>query len=166
MPLLKVDSLFVGPATRLGPFWAAARGGRIVEIQFGPVPPDLVRFQQDDPTLRAVADQIVEFLHGDRRAFDAPLDWSVLPPAHSDILRTLFDSVPWGDTVTYGELAAMAGYPGAARAAGTACRMNPFSLVVPAHRVVAAGGRLGGFAGRPDIKRLLLEREGSGPFRP
>lgn len=153
-----------GAATWLGRFWVATQNGLVTEIQFGiPEPP---HHDGDDPVGRKVARQIVEFLQEDRQAFDVPLDWTVLPPAHRDILRTLCECIHWGDTVTYGELAAMAGYPGAARAAGTACRLNPFAIVAPVHRVIAAGGRLGGFAGRPDLKRQLLAREGAGPFKP
>ena len=91
-----------------------------------------------------------------------PSEWTQIHNDGKDFAWTK----AWGDYVTYGALAAMAGYPGAARAAGTACRMNPFVIAVPAHRVIAAGNRLGGFLGRPDIKRRLLEREGSGPFKP
>lgn len=152
-----------GPATWLGRFWVATRNGLVTEIRFGIPEP---HHQRDDPTGRKVAQQIVDFLEADRRRFDVPLDWSVLPPAHSAILRTLYETIHWGDTVAYGELAAMAGYPRAARAAGTACRLNPFAIVVPAHRVIAAGPRLGGYLGRPDLKKKLLAREGSGPFPP
>jgi methylated-DNA-[protein]-cysteine S-methyltransferase len=68
--------------------------------------------------------------------------------------------VPWGDVVTYGELAAHAGYPGAARAAGSVCAGNRFWLIVPCHRVVAATG-IGGYgASGTALKRRLLELEG------
>ncbi|MFN2366614.1 MAG: methylated-DNA--[protein]-cysteine S-methyltransferase [Desulfurivibrionaceae bacterium] len=63
-----------------------------------------------------------------------------------------------GETITYGELAAAAGSPGGARAAGNACNRNPLALIIPCHRVVAANG-LGGFAGDLKIKRKLLELE-------
>jgi methylated-DNA-[protein]-cysteine S-methyltransferase len=151
-----------GPRTWLGNFWVATHHGLVQEVSFGVPPPGR---EGDDALGRDASRQIKEFLTGDRRAFDLPLDWTVMPPAHRAILKTLYETIHWGDYVTYGELAAMAGYPGAARAAGTACRMNPFALVVPAHRVIAAGNRLGGFLGRPDIKRRLLDREGSGPFK-
>jgi methylated-DNA-[protein]-cysteine S-methyltransferase len=68
-----------------------------------------------------------------------------------------------GTTMSYGELAATAGYPGAARAVGSVMRRNRWPLIVPCHRVVAAGGRLGGFSAPngPDMKRRLLNLEGS-----
>lgn len=151
-----------GPRTWLGEFCVGTRYDAVVEINFGG---SALHPIDDDSLGREVAAQIHEFLEGDRRAFDMPMDWSVMPPAHAAILRTLYECVHWGDYVAYGELAAMAGLPGAARAAGTACRHNPFAIVVPAHRVIAAGGRIGGYGGRIDIKRKLLAREGLGPFR-
>ena len=62
--------------------------------------------------------------------------------------------------MTYGELAALAGRPAAARAVGAACGANPVPLIVPCHRVLAAGGGIGGFGGGLELKRALLEREG------
>ena len=78
-------------------------------------------------------------------------------------METLAREVGWGETVTYGELADLAGRPRAARAAGSAMRDNPLPFVIPCHRVVAAGGRIGGYGGgrnAVDLKRTLLAREG------
>ena len=66
--------------------------------------------------------------------------------------------IPWGETVTYGELAARLGKPGAARAVGSANGRNPIPILVPCHRVVASGG-LGGYSGGLDVKRWLLAHE-------
>ena len=66
--------------------------------------------------------------------------------------------IPWGETVTYGDLAARLGSAGA-RAVGTANAHNPVAILVPCHRVVAAGGRLGGYAGGTDVKQWLLAHE-------
>lgn len=80
------------------------------------------------------------------------------------VLETLRAEVPAGETVTYGELAELAGRPGAARAVGTAMRKNPVQLLIPCHRVVAANG-IGGYGGGPAgiaLKRALLAREGPG----
>lgn len=79
------------------------------------------------------------------------------------VWSTLAD-VPHGETIAYGELAARAGYPGASRACGTAAGSNPLPLFVPCHRVIASGGRLGGFGGRLDLKRALLALEGRAEF--
>lgn len=65
-----------------------------------------------------------------------------------------------GHVVTYGELADAAGYPNSARAAGTVCATNRIPLVIPCHRVVRAGGLIGQYAGRPELKLALLNLEG------
>jgi len=91
---------------------------------------------------------------------DVELDLSWATPfqrAVADALR----AVPRGEVVTYGELAAQAGYPGAARAAGAFCATNRFALFVPCHRVVSAGG-IGGYGSTGvDVKRRLLALEGA-----
>jgi methylated-DNA-[protein]-cysteine S-methyltransferase len=76
------------------------------------------------------------------------------------VYETLRREVGWGETVSYGELAEMAGRPRAARAVGNAMSRNPVPIVVPCHRVVAAGGRIGGYgpSGVP-TKRFLLALE-------
>ena len=85
------------------------------------------------------------------------LDWATpFQRALADTLRGL----PRGEVVSYGELAALAGRPGAARAAGAFCAANRFAFVIPCHRVVAAHG-IGGYgAAGPDLKRRLLALEG------
>jgi methylated-DNA-[protein]-cysteine S-methyltransferase len=88
-------------------------------------------------------------------------------PGFQRALTDALRSVPYGETVTYGELAALAGSPNAARAAGTFCAGNRFPIVVPCHRVVAANG-IGGFGSLGvAYKRRLLELEGARlPARP
>ena len=97
------------------------------------------------------------------------LDAAGLSPFHRTVLETLRREVGWGEVVTYGELAALAGRPGAARAVGAAMATNPLPFVIPCHRVVASAGggrrRIGGYGGGdgPDgvaLKRRLLAREG------
>jgi methylated-DNA-[protein]-cysteine S-methyltransferase len=82
------------------------------------------------------------------------------PFAHS-VLQALFQ-VPWGHTTTYGELARAAGHPGAARAVGSVMAKNPWPILFPCHRVLAAGGGLGGFGGGLELKTKLLQLEGQG----
>jgi methylated-DNA-[protein]-cysteine S-methyltransferase len=77
------------------------------------------------------------------------------------VYEVLQKEVPFGETVSYGELAEMAGRPGAARAVGNAMSRNPVPIVVPCHRVVAAGGRIGGYGSSGvSTKRFLLALEG------
>jgi len=116
----------------------------------------------------AVAAHLDDWLVGRSHVIDLPIDLegSGIEGFRRDVLRTLTREVGWGETVSYGELAAMAGRPKAARAVGTAMSTNPVPFAIPCHRVIAAGGRLGGYGGRwsdgggTDLKRRLLAREG------
>ncbi len=95
-----------------------------------------------------------------------PLAWELVPPFTRQVLETLLARVGHGQTVTYGELARLAGQPGKARAVGQAMARNPWPLIVPCHRVLGAGGCLTGYTnphGLP-LKELLLHME-SGPTR-
>ena len=129
-----------------------------------PVPPPEAVEERVD----AFARQLDEHFDGTRRTFDADLDLSgARTPFQREVLLALRREVPWGTTVTYGELAEIVGRPRAARAVGTTMASNPVPLVVPCHRVVASAGngavRLGGYGGadgRPEMKRVLLAIEG------
>jgi methylated-DNA-[protein]-cysteine S-methyltransferase len=113
---------------------------------------------------RAVARELDGWFAGTRRAFSLAIDWPVdLAPLARTVLETLSAEVPWGETVSYGELAELAGRPRAARAVGRVMAGNVVPFVIPCHRVIAAGGRIGGYGGGRDalgLKRWLLEREG------
>ncbi len=102
-----------------------------------------------------------EYLHGARRTFDLPVDWSVLRPFQRQVLQATF-AIPYGETRTYGQIAAAIGRPRAARAVGRAEATNPMPLVIPCHRVVAADGSLGGYGGAGGLQTkawlLALER--------
>ena len=88
-----------------------------------------------------------------------PIDLEWATPLQRE-LAAAARAIPWGEVVSYGELAALAGRPGAARAAGSFCAENRFSLIIPCHRVVAANG-IGGYgAAGPELKRRLLALEG------
>jgi len=117
--------------------------------------------------------QLAEYFAGQRRAFDLPIDWTAVSRPQYQVLSVLFDSVGYGDTITYGALARRAGVgdedrDGAAalpaRAVGRIMGSNPVPVIVPCHRVVAGNG-LGGFSGGigPELKRWLLIFEGALP---
>lgn len=97
-----------------------------------------------------------------RRTFSLPIDWSLVHGFATRILRQTA-RIPFGDVRTYGQVAAGAGSPRAARAAGNALGSNPIPIVVPCHRVLHADGGLGGYSGGLDRKRYLLALEGSLP---
>jgi methylated-DNA-[protein]-cysteine S-methyltransferase len=106
------------------------------------------------------ADSFAAYFAGERCSFDdVVLDLDGATPFQRALTEAL-RSIPYGETVTYGELAALAGSPRAARGAGTFCACNRFPIVVPCHRVVAAEG-VGGFGSLGvDYKRRLLALEG------
>lgn len=91
------------------------------------------------------------------------LDFSWTTPFSMAVYRALA-LIPFGLTVTYGELAALAGHSGAFRAVGTAMSKNRFLIIVPCHRVLAAGGKIGGFSSGLNMKRALLKAEGHNEF--
>ncbi|MBN2141449.1 MAG: MGMT family protein [Desulfovibrionaceae bacterium] len=93
------------------------------------------------------------------------LDLSVLSPFGLLVTRVLLETAGFGRTVTYGELAARCARPGAARAVGRVMARNPWPLIVPCHRVLGAGGRLGGYSAPagPGLKKHLLGLEGALP---
>jgi len=113
--------------------------------------------REDPAPLTPYVRALQRWLDGDDFPLDLPvvLDGTDFQRAAWQVLR----EIPRGEVITYGELAARAGKPGAARAAGSACGANHVPLFVPCHRVVAASG-LGGFGGGLPLKRALLTMEG------
>jgi len=85
-------------------------------------------------------------------------DWRLIDGFHRTALQTIAE-IEWGETMSYGEVAVRAGAPGAARAVGTACRLTPFSIIVPVHRVVRSDGSAGQYGAHPEHKRFLLDLE-------
>ena len=150
----------------IGPLALTAGPAGLVRIDFGPVAggPD----PGDDPASVAVVGQaaaeLEEYFAGRRRRFTVALDRSGRRGFRGDVLDAL-ESVRYGETISYGELAAEAGRPGAARAVGTTMATNPLPIVVPCHRVTRSGGVLGRYGGGTDTKERLLRLEGALPAR-
>ncbi|MFH8219054.1 methylated-DNA--[protein]-cysteine S-methyltransferase [Streptomyces sp. NPDC018057] len=115
------------------------------------------------PLLAEAIRQLDAYFAGERRDFELPLDWSMLPGDsgfNGQVLRALAADVPFGSVVGYGDLAGRVGQPGAAQAVGVAMGSNPLPVVVPCHRVVERDGGIGGFGGGLETKRALLALEG------
>lgn len=108
----------------------------------------------------AVRRQLDEYFAGSRRTFDLPVDWRLIRGFAGDVLRATA-RIPFGTVSSYREVAIQAGSPWAYRAAGNALGSNPVPIVVPCHRVLRAGGGLGGYTGGLDRKRFLLRLEGA-----
>lgn len=163
----------------IGPLTVGVTPDGIAWLSFDAVPEGLSQAARrlgadlvDDPEAVAPAvRQLGEYLDGSRRDLDLPVDWSLTSGAQRAVLMTLYESVGYGETITYGALAARSGafradpeHPEraeytAARAVGSIMGSNPVPVVVPCHRVLATDG-LGGFGGGLDVKRRLLELEG------
>jgi len=112
----------------------------------------------NDPVLDATAKQLAEYFDSERTEFDLPLhiegnDFDV------DVWLAM-RSIPYGETISYGEQSEIAGHPGAFQAVGAANGRNPIPIIVPCHRVIGADGSLTGFGGGLAMKRQLLDLEG------
>ncbi len=152
-------------ATHCGPFSVAVNdAGSVVATAFGNLTrlrerlPTVCHLISDKPALTAAVEkQIAAYFAGKRRAFDLPL------AAHGTEFQqrvwAALVAIPFGETRSYGQLAASIGKPGAARAIGRANATNPICLIVPCHRVIGADGSLTGFAFGETIKRQLLTHE-------
>ncbi|GAA4897336.1 methylated-DNA-[protein]-cysteine S-methyltransferase [Stackebrandtia albiflava] len=155
----------------IGPVGVVCSPAGVRRVSFGPLPDADVPPGPASPDaaahLASVCRELTEFFAGARTRFDTPVDWSLSDGWPLTVRRRLFEAVGYGETVSYGGLAALAGRPDGARAVGGIMAGNPVPVVVPCHRVVAADGGIGGFAGSGgrmvETKRRLLELEGSAP---
>lgn len=110
-----------------------------------------------DPVLARAADELRDYLDGDRREFTVPM-----APGGNDFQSSVWDmliAIPYGDTTTYGNLARRLGNVSLAQQVGQAVGHNPISILIPCHRVVGHDGSLTGYAGGLDRKRALLDLE-------
>lgn len=117
--------------------------------------------QQSDTLFREVQRQLAEYFAGTRRSFDLPLRPAGTPfqqRVWNELLR-----IPFGEAVSYAELARRVGNPAATRAVGAANGRNPISIIIPCHRVVGSTGVLTGYGGGLERKRQLLELEDALP---
>jgi methylated-DNA-[protein]-cysteine S-methyltransferase len=171
------DALFTRVRTPIGTLTVASGDRGIVRIGFDDEPEDRVlapvanalgpRVLRSDRELAAVREALQAYLEGEREdELDLPYDLTLVrSPFRRTVLEALHREVHRGDTIRYGELAARAGNPKAARAAGTACATTPIPIVVPCHRVLPSTGGVGSYGGGPPRKVQLLELEGALPPR-
>ncbi len=110
-----------------------------------------------EPVLAATASQLRDYFAGDLTTFDLPL--SLAGTEFQRAVWAALRAIPYGVTISYGELARRIGLPSASRAVGLANGKNPVSIVVPCHRVVGADGSLTGYGGGIERKRFLLALE-------
>lgn len=155
-----------GPEGVTGITWADRGGGGGADVaEAGPgggTREDGRRMSPAERTAAAAARQISEYVNGERRSFDLVLDLEEQSPFRRRVLEELA-RVPYGETISYGELAERCGRPGAARAVGNAVGRNPVPVVLPCHRVIRSDGTPGEYGGGRERKRQLLRLEGALP---
>jgi O-6-methylguanine DNA methyltransferase len=157
-----------GEHSRLGPIWVALSAAGLVAVLMKATEGEMRRHLSpaeavlDQERTQQALSQIVDYLDGQRREIDLPIDWSVLAPFQAGVLR-LVHAIPYGQTRTYGEIAEALGMANGARAVGRANATNPMPLVIPCHRVLGSDGRLHGYGGPGGVttKAFLLQLEGS-----
>jgi methylated-DNA-[protein]-cysteine S-methyltransferase len=166
-----IDVAYARVDSPLGPLLAASTEHGLVRLSY-------LGFREEDDVLQRLADDVSprvleaparldgvrreldEYFGGRRSTFDLPVDWSPMADFQRRVLKATA-AIPFGGHASYGEVAERAGNPRAYRAAGTALGRNPIPIVIPCHRVWAAGGKLGGYTGGLERKRALLELEGA-----
>jgi len=148
---------WISVETPIGALGVAAEHGEIVALHFGGVGRGRVA-DDPEPVLREAAAQLEAYFRGELTEFDLPLADPEGSEFDKEVWRHIA-AVPYGEMITYGEIAAAAGQPSAAREVGGACNRNPVAIFVGCHRVVGAGGKLVGFGGGLDRKRYLLALE-------
>jgi methylated-DNA-[protein]-cysteine S-methyltransferase len=152
--------------SKIGPFYLVATELHLTGVFWEQQNIPLIEKQNNAAAviLNNAATQLTEYLDGKRKQFDLPLD-AEGTPFQMDVWRELA-KIPYGKTYSYKKLAATLKNDKACRAVGSANGRNPLSIVVPCHRVIAADGTLGGFAGGLEVKRKLLELEKFGFIKP
>jgi methylated-DNA-[protein]-cysteine S-methyltransferase len=114
-------------------------------------------WRRDPSKFREVSEQLRAYFAGELTEFNVPLN--LRGTQFQKAVWTQLQTIPFGHTATYGDLAKTLGAPNASRAVGSAVGRNPVSIVVPCHRVLGAGGAITGYAGGVTRKRTLLELE-------
>jgi methylated-DNA-[protein]-cysteine S-methyltransferase len=142
--------------TPLGDLTLSEEDGAIVSLDWGRGPP---AFRAETALLARARAQLDAYFDGRAVAFDLPLRPAGTP--FRQRVWALMAAIPYGRTMSYGEMAARLG--SSARAVGGACGANPIPIIIPCHRVLAGGGRLGGYSGDGGVatKAALLRLEGA-----
>ena len=165
-----IDVAYMTVDTPVGPLGVATTDAGLVKVALHPDEENFVeeladhispRVIEHPKKLDAVRRQLDEYFAGRRTTFSLQIDWQLSHGFRQMVLKTLFSQVHFGEVVSYGELAQRVGHPRASRAVGTAMATNPVPIIVPCHRVLQAGGRIGNYGGGPEMKRELLIHEGS-----
>ena len=155
---------YTSMSTPIGELLLVAGGTGLTAIGFPAgkrvLSPDAVWERRSDALLRQTETQLSEYFAGIRREFDLPLA-PTGTPFQLAVLEAL-QTIAYGGTCSYANLARQIGRPAAVRAVGAASGRNPLPIVIPCHRVIGSSGKLVGFGGGLETQRRLLTLEGSG----
>ncbi len=110
-----------------------------------------------EPRSHPAGVQLLEYFEGKRFSFDLPL--KIFPTSFQKSVWNVLSAIPYGQTLSYAQVAEKIQNPRAYRAVGTSCGANPLPIIIPCHRVLASDGSLGGYSGGLEIKRALLAHE-------
>jgi len=165
-----LDVAYATIGSPFGPLLVAGTDRGIVKVAFPTQPTDEVlaqlaatvspRVLESPARLDAVRRELDAYFEGRLDKFSVSLDWRLARGFQSKVLHATA-RIPYGETRSYGEVAAKAGNARAFRAAGTALGRNPLPPIVPCHRVIQAGGSIGNYGGGPKMKEALLRLEGA-----
>jgi methylated-DNA-[protein]-cysteine S-methyltransferase len=155
--------------TPLSPVWVAAAESGLVAIEIGGTEEVFLETlaekcqgptEKGETRTREIVQQITDYLQQERSAFDLPIDWSLMTEFQEKVLRAVY-AIPYGETRSYGQIAAQIGMQAAARAVGRANATNPVPLIIPCHRVIGSDGSLRGYGTGDGIgtKAWLLAME-------
>jgi methylated-DNA-[protein]-cysteine S-methyltransferase len=148
---------------QLGPIYVVSDGEAIVRVElfeedWQQLCQKQPMIQSDSPLLHSAVKQLEEYFVGKRKTFDLPLKWK--GTAFQEKVWKALCEIPYGETVSYADIAEKIGHPKAVRAIGQANRANNLAIIVPCHRVIGKNKKLVGYAGnRIDVKEKLLELE-------
>lgn len=145
-------------ATPVGDLWIGETGGAVSNVWFSESDVPASALWKETETLTTASRQLGEYFAGTRKVFNVPL-----APVGTDFQRGVWDAlleIPYGETRTYGQIAAVIGNPNASRAVGLANNRNPIPVLIPCHRVIGSDGKLVGYGGGLEMKKRLLSLEG------
>ncbi|HME46802.1 methylated-DNA--[protein]-cysteine S-methyltransferase [Mycobacterium sp.] len=145
----------------VGPLTLAGHGDTLTNLRMVDQThePDRAGWEPDEDAFPEAVEQLAAYFAGERTSFD--LDLELGGTEFQRRVWSALQTIPYGETRSYRDIAAQVGAPSAFRAVGLANGRNPIGIIVPCHRVIGAGGSLTGYGGGLDRKRLLLELEGS-----
>lgn len=155
MPKIRYQTV----SSPLGPLTLAGTGSALMHLRMTGQAhqPDNADWEPDDDAFSDVAEQLEAYFAGSLTEFD--VETQLIGTEFQRRVWSALTRIPYGETRSYGQIAAQIGAPASARAVGLANGRNPIAIIVPCHRVIGSGGAMTGYAGGIDRKRSLLDLE-------